>query len=136
MIKPIMKDPLFLSRKSAPATKADLSIGKDLLDTLISHQHECVGMAANMIGEAKNIIAVNADGLYLVMYNPEIISKSEPYAAEEGCLSLSGVRPTTRYSKITVRYQTQNFKVVTADFSGFTAQIIQHEYDHLQGILI
>ena len=136
MIRPIMKDPLFLSEKSAPATKADIGVGRDLLETLVAHQHECVGMAANMIGVAKNIIAVNAAGLYLVMYNPEIIKKSEPYAAEEGCLSLSGVRPVTRYEKITVRYQTPDFKTVTADFSGFTAQIIQHECDHLQGILI
>ena len=136
MIKQIMKDPLFLSRKSTSATKADLCVGKDLLDTLISHQYECVGMAANMIGEAKNIIVVNAEGLYLVMYNPEIINRSEPYAAEEGCLSLSGIRSTTRYNKIIVRYQTEAFKSVTADFSGFTAQIIQRECDHLQGILI
>jgi len=136
MIRPIVKDPLFLARKSLPATKADEQIAKDLMETLIAHRDGCVGMAANMIGELKRIIVVDFSGTYLLMYNPEITKKSGPYDAEEGCLSLSGVQRTTRYENITVRFRNKDFKQLELPFSGWTAQIIQHEVDHLEGILI
>ena len=136
MIRDIMKDPLFLSRISEQATETDATIGNDLLQTLIAHKEECVGMAANMIGELKNIIAINNCGMYMLMYNPQILSKSGEYETEEGCLSLPGERRTKRYEKIKVKFQDAGFRWVTADFSGFTAQIIQHEIDHCNGILI
>ncbi len=136
MIKPIMKDTFFLSQKSKPATKADKQIGQDLLDTLHAHSHECVGMAANMIGEQKNIIVVHTQVMDILMYNPKIVSQKQPYKTQEGCLSLIGQRPTTRYETITVEYQDHNFKKQKKTFSGFTAQIIQHEIDHTNGIVI
>lgn len=136
MIKPIVKDIMFLSQKSEPATKADLSIAQDLKDTLAAHRDGCVGMAANMIGYKKNMIIVSLGIVDLVMLNPVIIKKSGSYETEEGCLSLTGTRKTTRYQKITVRYQDISLKQKTQDFSGWAAQIIQHECDHLQGIII
>ena len=136
MIKPIIHDTFFLSRKSEPATAADLAIAKDLRDTLAAHRDGCVGMAANMIGYSKRIIIVSLGMFDMVMLNPEIMKKSGLFETEEGCLSLSGVRKTTRYQKITVRYQDEQMKSHTQDFTGWTAQIIQHECDHLEGILV
>ena len=136
MVRPIMKDPIFLSRKSVDATAADVEIGKDLLETLIFHKEGCVGMAANMIGEAKRIIAFDCGGDYMVMYNPEIVKSSEPYETEEGCLSLPGIRSTKRFRKIKVRYCNEAMQVRMKTFEGWTAQIIQHEIDHCNGILI
>ena len=136
MVQPIMKDPIFLSRKSEPATAEDLSIAADLLETLAFHKEGCVGMAANMIGVSKRIIAFDCDGEYMVMFNPELVKTAEPYDAEEGCLSLPGTRPTKRFRKIKVRYQNQAMQVRMKTFEGWTAQIIQHEIDHLNGILI
>lgn len=136
MIKPIIHDTFFLSRKSEFATAADLAIAKDLRDTLAAHRDGCVGMAANMIGYSKRIIIVSLGMFDMVMLNPEIMKKSGLFETEEGCLSLSGVRKTTRYQKITVRYQDEQMKSHTQDFTGWTAQIIQHECDHMEGILI
>ena len=136
MIRPIMHDPLFLAQKSAPATEADRQIITDLLDTLRANLDHCVGMAANMIGEKKRIIVFRNGPMQMVMVNPEILAKSDEYEAEEGCLSLAGVRKVKRYRKITVRYQDQMFWLRTGTFEGFTAQIIQHEIDHCNGILI
>ena len=136
MIQPIMKDPIFLSQKSVPATPADLQIAQDLLETLEAHKEGCVGMAANMIGISKRIIAFDCDGKYMVMFNPEIVKSSEPYETEEGCLSLTGVRKTKRFRSIKVRYQNENFDVRLKTFRDWTAQIIQHEIDHCNGILI
>ena len=131
-----MKDPIFLSRKSIEATAGDAEIGRDLLETLEFHKEGCVGMAANMIGVARRIIAFDCGAGYMVMYNPEIIKKSEPYETEEGCLSLPGIRKTTRYRKIKVRYQNEAMQVRMKTFEGWTAQIIQHEIDHCNGVLI
>ena len=136
MIRPILKDPIFLSQKSTPATVQDLPVAQDLRDTLEAHRDGCVGMAANMIGIAKRIIAFDCDGSHMVMFNPEIVSASFPYEAEEGCLSLSGTRKATRYRKIKVRYQNEAMQVRLKTFEGWTAQIIQHEIDHCNGILI
>ena len=136
MVRPIMKDPIFLSRKSGEATAEDTGIARDLLETLEYHKEGCVGMAANMIGQAKRIIAFDCGGTYMVMFNPEILKTWEPYDAEEGCLSLAGVRKTTRYRRIKVRYQTEVMQWRTKNFEGWTAQIIQHEIDHCNGILI
>ena len=136
MIKEIMHDPIFLCQKSQPATIADLSVAKDLLDTLIANKDGCVGMAANMIGVKKKIITFDNNGMYMTMLNPEIISKSGEYETEEGCLSLLGVRKTKRYQIITVKYQDLSMKSQTQTFMGWTAQIIQHEIDHCNGILI
>lgn len=136
MIQPIVHDQLFLSQKSQPATTADLGIAADLLETLRSHASECVGMAANMIGASKRIIAFDNEGEYLVMFNPEIVKGEDPYEAEEGCLSLSGRRPVTRYRCIKVRYQNAALKTRLRTFEGSAAQIIQHEIDHCDGILI
>ena len=137
MVKELMHDPLFLARKSEPATREDLSVAQDLLDTLAFHKESCVGMAANMIGVCKNIIAFDNDGAYMVMLNPEIIKASGEYQAQESCLSLlGGPRPAKRYQKIKVRYQTLDFQTRLKTFEGFPAQIIQHEVDHCQGILI
>lgn len=136
MIKEIMHDPIFLCQKSQPATIADLSVAKDLLDTLIANKDGCVGMAANMIGIKKKIITFDNNGMYMTMLNPEIISKSGEYETEEGCLSLPGVRKTKRYQIITVKYQDLSMKSQTQTFMGWTAQIIQHEIDHCNGILI
>lgn len=136
MVRPIMKDPLFLARKAEPATAADIPVAQDLLETLAAHKDGCVGMAANMIGVNKRIIAFDNEGTYMVMYNPEIVKMAQPYNTEEGCLSLDGVRPTRRYKSIKVRYQNEAFQVRLKTFTGFTAQIIQHEIDHCEGILI
>lgn len=136
MIRDIMHDPIFLGQKSIPATIEDLDVAQDLLDTLAAHKEGCVGMAANMIGVAKRIIAFDHDGSYMVMFNPEIIKCSQPYEAEEGCLSLPGIRKTKRYQSIKVRYQNQGFSVRIKTFTGWSAQIIQHEIDHCNGILI
>lgn len=137
MVKEIVHSPILLAVKSEPAVAADLQTVQDLLDTLSAHADECVGMAANMIGVRKRIIAFDNMGVYMTMLNPEIIEKSEPYEAEEGCLSfLGGPRKCLRYRKITVKWQTGGFRTVTKAFSGWTAQIIQHEIDHCNGILI
>ena len=136
MIRPIMKDPLFLARKSVPATAEDLQIAQDLLETLEAHKEGCVGMAANMIGELKRIIAFDNGGTYMVMFNPEIVKSSGQYDTEEGCLSLEGVRPTKRFQSIKVQYQNEKFQTRIKTFIGWTAQIIQHEIDHCNGILI
>ena len=137
MIKELMHDPIFLSLKSEVATKEDLQVAEDLLDTLTAHKDGCVGMAANMIGVRKRIIAFDNDGKYMVMFNPEIIKKSDPYETEEGCLSLlGGPRKCKRYKNIKVQWQTAEFQTRIKTFSGFSAQIIQHEIDHCNGILI
>lgn len=136
MIKPIVKDVFFLSQKSDPATKQDLSVGQDLQDTLAANRERCVGMAANMIGELKRIIIVNIGFMNLVMYNPVLLKKDTPYETEEGCLSLEGVRKTTRYQNIEVEYLDGSWKKHRQKFSGLTAQIILHEMNHLDGILI
>lgn len=136
MIRPIMKDPIFLSGKSENATAADKEIARDLLETLAFHKEGCVGMAANMIGVAKRIIAFDCGGDYMVMFNPEIVKASGPYEAEEGCLSLPGTRKAKRYKKIKVRYLNEAMQVRLKTFEGWTAQIIQHEIDHCNGILI
>ena len=137
MIQPIVHDPLLLARKSAPATVDDLQTAQDLLDTLAAHKEECVGMAANMIGVLRNIIAFDCDGTYMVMLNPEIIAKSGEYETEEGCLSLlGGPRKTKRFQKIKVRYQNTALQTRLKTFTGWTAQIIQHEIDHCNGVLI
>ena len=136
MIQPIMHDPLFLAQKSAPATPEDAPVERDLLDTLTAHADGCVGMAANMIGVLKRIIAVEAEDGYLVLFNPVILKKSGLYEAEEGCLSLEGVRKAKRYQSIKVQYQTMDGKPRIKTFTGWTAQIIQHEIDHCDGILV
>ena len=136
MIQPIMHDPLFLAQKSAPATPEDAPVARDLLDTLTAHADGCVGMAANMIGVRKRIIAVEAEDGYLVLFNPVILKKSGQYEAEEGCLSLDGEHSTTRYRTIELEYYDMGFKHYRQTFSGWTAQIIQHEIDHCNGILI
>ena len=137
MVRELMHDPIFLGQKSEDANLSDICFATDLLDTLRAHKEECVGMAANMIGIKKRIICFDAGGVYMTMFNPEIVKKSGMYSAEESCLSLLGMpRKTTRYKKITVKYQTEEFKVRTKTFEGFTAQIIQHEIDHCNGILI
>ena len=136
MIQPIMKDPIFLAQKSVPATKEDLQVAQDLLDTLIAHKDGCVGMAANMIGVSKRIIAFDNEGKYMVMFNPEIVKRTEPYEAEEGCLSLTGTRTAKRYRSIKVQYQNEQFQTRFKTFTGWTAQIIQHEIDHCNGVLI
>jgi peptide deformylase len=136
MIRPIVKDVFFLGQKSGPATMQDLSVGQDLMDTLRANQDHCVGMAANMIGVKKRVIIVNMGILNVVMYNPVIVRKDSPYETEEGCLSLTGVRKTTRYQNIEVEYYDSNWKKHRQKYSGWTAQIIQHECDHLEGIII
>ena len=136
MNRPIVHDPLFLALKSEPAAEADRQVIADLLDTLRTNLDRCVGMAANMIGVRKRIIVFCQGPMQMIMVNPQIISKSGAYEAEEGCLSLSGVRKTKRYQRITVKYQDQAFRQRTGTFEGFTAQIIQHEMDHCDGILI
>lgn len=136
MIQPIMKDIKFLSIPSTPATKLDLKVAQDLKDTLSFYSDRCVGMAANMIGVSKNIIIFSVGPCQIVMFNPKITKKSKPYKTEEGCLSLQGQRACTRYEKITVEYQDENFKKQIQSYEGFVAQIIQHEIDHLSGIII
>ena len=136
MVREICKDELFLARKAVPATAEDLAAAQDLLDTLTAHQDGCVGMAANMIGVNKRIIAVDCDGAYLLMLNPVILKQSGAYEAEEGCLSLTGTRKTKRYQTIKVQWQNEQFQTRIKTFTGWAAQIIQHEIDHCEGILI
>ena len=137
MVKEIMHDPLFLALKSEPATKEDVSVAQDLLDTLSANKEACVGMAANMIGVRKRIIAFDNEGTYMVMFNPEILKTADLYDAQEGCLSLlGGPRPCKRYKTIKVRWQNEAFQTRIKTFTGWTAQIIQHEIDHCNGILI
>ncbi|MGP3640889.1 peptide deformylase [Lentilactobacillus hilgardii] len=136
MIKPINHNPLTLSQRAQPATSADSQIITDLLDTLRANTQICVGMAANMIGVNKRIIVVQMGMLPVALVNPEIVEKSVPFATKEGCLSLEGQRLTTRYKEITVTYLDQNFRSHRQDFSDWIAQIIQHEVDHCEGILI
>lgn len=137
MIKPIVKDLFFLSLKSTNVNKEDLYIAQDLKDTLTFHKERCVGMAANMIGYTKRMIIFMHGNEMVVMINPEIIKKSTKYyKTEEGCLSLEGVRPCLRYEKIKVKFLDENWKVKIQSYEGFIAQIIQHEMDHLEGIII
>ena len=137
MVKELIHDPAFLALKAEPATENDLEIARDLLETLIAHQDSCVGMAANMIGYTKRIIAVDNDGEYMVMLNPVILKKSGSYKTAESCLSLlGGPRDTIRYNSVKVQWQTMDFKIKIKTFTGFTAQIIQHEVDHCDGVLI
>ena len=131
-----MKDIEFLTQTAEPALPEDLHVARDLLDTLAAHEEECVGMAANMIGVNKRIIAFDNDGNYMVMFNPEIIRRSDPYEAVEGCLSISGSHRTKRYRSIKVQYQNMDFQVRYKTFTGLIAQIIQHEMDHCEGIPI
>lgn len=137
MTKKIIHDPIFLAGKSENATKGDLQVAQDLLDTLIANREGCVGMAANMIGVRKRIIVFDNEGTYITMFNPEIIKKSGPYDTKEGCLSLlGGPRPCKRYKSIKVQWQTAEFQIRIKTFTGWPAQIIQHELDHCDGILI
>ena len=138
MIRPIMRDEFFLAQKSAPAVNCeeDIQIARDLLETLEAHKEGCVGMAANMIGSSKRIIAFDNEGTYMVMFNPEIVKSSDRYETEEGCLSLTGLRKTRRWKSIKVRYQNEQFQTRLKTFTGWTAQIIQHEIDHCNGIII
>ena len=136
MIRDIIRDEAFLAQRAEPATPDDLPVAQDLLDTLTANQSRCVGMAANMVGVNKRIIVFDNEGEYMVMFNPEIIKKSGPYHAEEGCLSLLGVRPARRWKSIKVRYQNERFQERFKTFTGWTAQIIQHEVDHCDGIVI
>ena len=137
MVRELMHDPIFLARKSASAEKDDLDTARDLLDTLAAHRDSCVGMAANMIGVCKRIIVFDNEGTPMLMLNPEIVKASEEYETEEGCLSLlGGPRKCTRFRKIKVQYQNLQMKVRIKTFTGWTAQIIQHEIDHCNGILI
>ena len=136
MVQEIMRDEVFLSQKAEPATPEELPIAQDLLDTLAAHKDGCVGMAANMTGVSKRIIAFDNEGKYMVMFNPEIIKKSSLYEAEEGCLSLTGTRRARRWQSIKVQYQNEQFQTRFKAFTGWTAQIIQHEIDHCEGVLI
>lgn len=136
MVKQIVRDILFLGQKSEPATKADVQVGRDLQDTLRANRGRCVGMAANMIGVKKNIIIVSMGFLDVVMFNPVIVSKSDSYETEEGCLSLDGVHKTTRYQNLEVEYYDFDWKRQRQKLSGWTAQICQHEMDHLEGRII
>ena len=136
MVRDIVHDPVFLSQKSTEATEADLAVAEDLLDTLKAHLDHCVGMAANMIGRKKRIIAFSNGPLLAVMLNPEIISRSGEYETEEGCLSLEGKRKAKRYASITVTWYDTKMKKHTGTLTGFSAQIVQHEIDHCNGILI
>ena len=136
MVKKIVRDVFFLGQKSQEAVKEDTSVGQDLQDTLTANREKCVGMAANMIGVRKRIIIVNIGFINVVMYNPVILKRDTPYETEEGCLSLEGVRKTTRYQNIEVEYLDGSWKKHRQKYSGWTAQIIQHEMDHLEGIII
>ena len=136
MVREIMRDEAFLSQKAEPSTLKDLPVAQDLLDTLTAHKDGCVGMAANMIGVCKRIIVFDNEGKYMVMFNPDIIKKSEPYEAEEGCLSLTGIRKAKRWQSIKVQYQNEQFQTRFKTFTGWTAQSIQHEIDHCEGVLI
>ena len=136
MIREICKDEAFLAQKAEPAVPADLAVAQDLRDTLAAHREGCVGMAANMIGVNKRIIIFDDQGEYQVMFNPVIVRRSGPYEAEEGCLSLSGTRRTKRFETIKVQWRNERFQTRLKTFTGWTAEIIQHEIDHCDGILI
>lgn len=136
MVRDIVKDPIFLAQKSVDCDKEDLLVAQDLLDTLSANRDRCVGMAANMIGVLKRVIVFDRDGSYMVMFDPEIVKCSEPYMAEEGCLSLDGIRSVKRWKSIKVRYQNDQFQTRFKTFTGWIAQIIQHEIDHCNGVLI
>ena len=136
MIREICRDETFLAQKAAPATADDLATAQDLLDTLTAHKDSCVGMAANMIGVCKRIIAFDNEGTYMVMFNPVIIRQSGPYETQEGCLSLTGVRKTKRFQTVKVQWQNEKFQTRLKTFTGWTAEIIQHEIDHCEGIVI
>ncbi len=138
MIQPIMKDVIVLAQKSVPAVNCeeDIQVARDLLETLEAHKEGCVGIAANMIGISKRIIAFDNEGTYMVMFNPEIVKSSDRYETEEGCLSLTGTRKTKRWKSIKVQYQNEQFQTRFKTFTGWTAQIIQHEIDHCNGIII
>ena len=136
MVREIIRDETFLSQKAEPATLEDLPVAQDLMDTLTTHRDGCVGMAANMIGVCRRIIVFDNKGKHMVMFNPEIIKKSGPYEAEEGCLSLTGTRKARRWQSIKVQYQNERFQTRFKTFTGWTAQIIQHEIDHCEGVLI
>ena len=137
MIKEVVHDPILLARKSETATAEDLQTARDLRDTLVANKEACVGMAANMIGEHKRIIVFDNEGTYLTMFNPEILKAADPYDTEESCLSLlGGPRPCKRFQTIKVRWQNEKFQTRIKTFTGWTAQIIQHEMDHCNGILI
>ena len=136
MIREICRDETFLAQKAAPAAPDDLATAQDLLDTLTAHKDGCVGMAANMIGVCKRIIAFDNEGTYMVMFNPVIVRQSGPYETQEGCLSLTGVRKTKRFQTIKVQWQNEQFQTRLKTFTGWTAEIIQHEIDHCEGILI
>lgn len=136
MIRDICKDETFLARRGETALPADLGIAQDLLDTLRAHKDGCVGMAANMIGVNKRIIAFDNEGTYTLMFNPVIVKHAGPYEAEEGCLSLTGTRKARRYQTIKVRWQSEAFQTRLKTFTGWTAEIIQHEIDHCDGIII
>lgn len=137
MVKELVHDPIFLAQKSEPASKEDIQVARDLLDTLAAYRQTCVGMAANMIGVSKRVIAFDNEGTSMVMLNPEIIKGTGEYETQESCLSLlGGPRKTKRYQKIKVQYQTVDFQIRLKTFTGWTAQIIQHEIDHCNGVLI
>ena len=137
MIQEVVHDPILLGGVSEPATKEDIQVARDLLDTLIANKEACVGMAANMIGIRKRIIVFDNDGTYMTMFNPELLKMSDPYNTAEGCLSLlGGPRPCKRYRTIKVRWQNEQFQTRIKTFTGWTAQIIQHEIDHCNGVLI
>ena len=136
MVRDIMRDEDFLSQRAEAATEEDLAVAQDLLDTLAAHRDGCVGMAANMIGVNKRIIAFDREGAYMVMFTPEIVKKSGPYEAEEGCLSLSDTRRVRRWQSVKVQYQNEKFQLRFKTFTGWTAEIIQHEIDHCEGVLI
>ena len=137
MVRELVHDPIFLAQKSEPASKEDIQVARDLLDTLAAYRQTCVGMAANMIGVSKRVIAFDNEGTHMVMLNPEIIKGTGEYETQESCLSLlGGPRKTKRYQKIKVQYQTVDFQIRLKTFTGWTAQIIQHEIDHCNGVLI
>lgn len=136
MVREIMRDEAFLFQRAELASPEDLEVARDLLDTLAAHREGCVGMAANMIGVNKRVIVFDNEGTDTVLFNPEIVKKSEPYQTEEGCLSLPGVRKVRRWKSIKVRYQNERFQLRFKTFTGWTAQIIQHEIDHCEGVLI
>ena len=136
MVREVCRDEIFLAQRAEPAGPEDLGTARDLLDTLAAHKEGCVGMAANMIGVNKRIIAFDNEGEYTLMFNPVIVKCSGPYEAREGCLSLAGTRKTRRFQTIKVQWQNEKFQTRLKTFSGWTAEIIQHEIDHCEGILI
>ena len=136
MVREICKDEAFLAQKAEPATADDLVVAQDLLETLVAHKDGCVGMAANMIGVNKRIIVFDSEGKYMVMFNPVIVRRSGVYEAEEGCLSLTGTRKTKRFQTIKVQWQNEKFQTRLKTFTGWTAEIIQHEIDHCEGMII